>query len=305
MEIFYEGKDITDLVQVRQCLLSETSGGRCDSLKIEFENAAKWYAWGPEEDDQIFVAHGGVTTGVMFLNTVLPEDGKYSIFATSLPCKARAKTWNSFINKSIEEILRACAMASGMDYQIYGIDKGAIIPYAQQENESSAAFLNRLMMWEGAALKCVNGKYTAIGLSWAQQQEAQQTITVMPSQHGISYTRSGKRIRELAVETPFGSAKAVDLLAASTFPSVTVTGIPAGNAIQAGRYARGLLMNENRKCESLTVDSEFNPGFSAMARINIEGGTDATGEWLIEEAQHDLINLTSTARMRRCIQTIQ
>ena len=305
MEIFYEGKDITDMVQVRECLFHDVSGGRCDSLEITFENAAAWYQWGPEEDDQIFIAQGGVTTGVMFLNTVLPEDGRYRILATSLPCKARAKAWNSFINKNIEEILRACAMASGMDYQIYGVDKGTIIPYAQQENEICAAFLNRLMLWEGAALKCVNGKYTAIGIDWAQKQAAQQTITVMPSQRGVCYRRNGKRIREMSVETPFGTAKAVDLLAETTFPAVTMTGIPAKDAIQAGRYARGLLMNENRKCESLTIDSEFNPGFAAMARIDIEGGTDATGEWLIEEAHHDLINMTSTAKMRRCIQTIQ
>lgn len=305
MEIYYQGTDITGFVLVRKCIAEDASDGRCDSLELEFENAASWYDWGPKEDDEISVYHDGYDTGIMYLNTILPENGKFRILATSLPCKAREKTYRSFYKKSIEDIMYSCAMTSGMGYQIYGIDSKAVIPYIQQENESCAAFLSRLLKWEGACLKCVNGRYVAIGINWAQEQAVNQTIEITAKQPGINHAKNGMQIKELRLETPYGSARAEDLAVGSKHNAMTICNIPAHSNIQAGRYARGLLLHINRKCESLDIQSEFNPGFGAMTRINIEGSTDAIGEWIIEKAVHDFKNMTSTAKMRRCIRTIQ
>lgn len=304
MEIYYQGKDITDMVQVRKCIARDTSGGRCDSLEIEFDNAAGWYNWGPEEDDQIVVVCNGYDTGIMYLNTVLPEDGHFRILATALPCAARKKQYRSFTGKTIEEIMRACGMTSGMDFAIFGIDGQAVIPYIQQENEGAAAFLHRLLKFEGAVLKCVNGKFTAIGISYAQTRPVHQTIEIGANQAGAEYRRGGATYKSVTVKTPYAEAKAEDLLVASTHQQI-VLNLPARNNIQAGRWARGVLMYYNRQAESLTIESEFNPGFSAMTRIDITGCTDATGGWIIEEAEHDFYNRKSMAKLYRCIYTIQ
>lgn len=304
MEIYYQGTDITEMVRVRKCIARDTCGGRCDSLEIEFDNAAGWYSWGPEEDDQIIVTQNGYSTGVMYLNTVLPEEGHYRIWATALPCTARQKRYRSFAGKTIEEIMRACGMASGMDFAIYGIDGQATIPYIQQENESAAAFLYRLLKFEGAALKCVNGKYTAIGISYAQARPVHQTIEIGAKQTGAEYRRGGATYKSVTVKTPYAKATAEDLLVASTHAQI-ILNLPARNDIQAGRWARGVLMYHNRQAETLSIESEFNPGFSTMTRIDITGGTDATGDWIIEEAEHDFYNRKSRATLYRCIYTIQ
>lgn len=304
MEIYYQGTDITNLVEVRECISRDTCGGRCDSLQMEFENAAGWYNWGPKEDDQIIVAHNGYDTGVMYLNTVLPEDGRYKIMATALPCIARKKEYRSFTNRTIEEIMRFCGMVTGMRFAIYGIDGNTTIPYIQQENESAAAFLNRLLQWEGAQLKCVNGKYVAIGIGFAQDRQPNQTLEMSAKQQGTEYRRGGAKIKSVTVKTPYAKATAEDLIVASSHAQI-VLDLPASNNIQAGRWARGTLLHRNRKDEILTVETEFNAGFSALTRIDITGSTDATGEWLIEEAEHDFINKTSRAKMLRCIRTIQ
>ena len=89
MEIFYQGSNITDMVEVSRCTVRDTSRNRCDSLEIEFENAAGWYRWGPKEDDTIIVTQSGYTTGIMYVNTIQPEDDKYVIFATSLQTSQR------------------------------------------------------------------------------------------------------------------------------------------------------------------------------------------------------------------------
>lgn len=305
MEIIYEGYDITEWAQVRKCVCRDTAGNRCDSLDIEFENAAGWYNLEPKEDDQIIVSHNGYDTGVMYVNTIVPEDGRFRILATSLPCAARAKGYQSFTGKTIEEIMRACAISSGMDFQIFGIDGGTVIPYVQRENEGCAAFLSRFLRWEGAVLKCVNGKLTAIGIEYAQGREAHQTIEITADQPGMEYNRSGQAYRLLTVETPYASATAQDMSVPSNHSSITVNDAPARDSIQAGRWARGILLDENRKCETLIMPSAFNVGYTSMTRIDIEGSSDAVGSWLIQEATHDFIELKSTATMHRCITTIQ
>lgn len=305
MEIFYQGYDITVWARVTKCVSRDTAGNRCDSLDIEFENAAGWYNLEPKEDDQIIVSHNGYDTGIMYVNTILPENGRFRIFATSLPCAARAKGYQSFTGKTIEEIIRACAMSSGMNFQIFGIDRNTVIPYIQRDNEGCAAFLYRLLTMEGAALKCVNGMYTAIGITYAQGRDPHQTMEITADQAGMEYKRSGQTYRLLTVETPYAKATAEDVNVPSSHGGITRNDVPARNDVVAGRWARGLLLDLNRQSETVIMPSTFNVGYTAMTRIDIEGSSDAVGQWLIQEAQHDFVELKSTATMHRCVTSIQ
>lgn len=305
MEIYYQGTDITDMVQINACVVHDTSAGRCDSLELEFGNAAGWYSWGPEEDDKIIVAHNGYDSGVMYVNRIMPEDGKYKIIAASLPCKARAKGNMSFYNQTIEEIIRACAMASGMEYQILGIDGGTIIPYIERDGEGCGAFLHRLLTLESAVLKCINGRYVAIGMEYAQGLVAGQTVELSAKQEGTRYRRDGTTYKGVTVKTPYASAYAQDISVANSHAMLTINDLPAMNDIQAGRWARGKLLSLNRQCEKVVMQNTFNAGLTAMERIDISGDTDANGQWIVEEVEHDMINLTTTATLRRCIWSIQ
>ena len=121
MEIYYEGRRITDFVITRKCIVRDTAGDRCDSLELEFENSGVWFGWEPAEDDQIIVEHDGYDSGIMYVNTVIPEDGRFRILATSLPCSARRKAYASFYKQTIEDIMRTCAAESGMDIQILAL----------------------------------------------------------------------------------------------------------------------------------------------------------------------------------------
>ncbi len=305
MNLFYQGKDITDYIRIRSCIMRDSCGERCDSLKIQFENASSWYRWGLEEDDKIRIVHNGYDTGTLYLNTIFPQDGKYNVLASSLPCTARRKESHSFTGKTLEQIMRFCAMRSGMDFAIYGIDGSAEIPYIQQENESAAAFLNRLLRMEGAVLKCVNGRYAAIGILYAQRRNAGEAIRIMSTSRSAEYQRSGVTSKALTIRTPYADATATDKNVPSNHSRIVRNDIPAKSNLQAGRWARGLLLNMNRECETLKVESGFNSDFTAMTRVDVTGGTAADGEWVIKEAEHDFLNMTSTAVMHRCVTSIQ
>ena len=304
MKILYENTDISNMVQVKDCIVTDTCGNRCDSLDITFENAAGWYRWGPKEDDRIVVSLDGYDTGIMYLNTVMPEDGKYRIYATALPCKARACSCRTFIDNTIEDIMRSCARETGMGFQIFGIEGKNVIPYIQREYESCASFLARLLMFEGAALKCVNGKYTAIGIEYAQDRVAYKGFAVNYDQQNAYYTRIGTAYKSFEIKTPYVDVTATDTAVDDDHVSKTVS-LPVSNAVQAGRWARGLLLSINRECESIVLQADFEPLITAMTRIDITGNTDATGEWLVRKTEHDLINLKTTIKAHRCLRSIR
>ena len=305
MEVYYQGTDITDSVQVKSCIVRDNGGGRSDSLAIEFDNASSWHSWRAEEDNQIEITHNGYDSGIMYVNRITPENDVYTIIASSLPCKAREKGYRSFYKKSIEEIMRQCAMESNMDFSIYGIDEKIIIPYIERDNEGCAAFLDRLLVLEGATLKCVNGKYRAIGITYAQKREAIQTVTLEATQEGINYMQNGTVYKGVKIITPYGSGSAKDDNVPENHIWYTACGkIPAKSNIQASRWARGKLLDLNRKCEKLVMQTEFNPGLTALIRIDVDSSTKTAGQWLIQDVEHDLINLKTTATMHRCIWSI-
>ena len=305
MNIMYQNTDITGLVQVKSCMVTDTCGARCDSLDIVFENAAGWYRWGPKEDDQVIVSQDGYDTGIMYVNTVLPEDGKYRIYATALPCTARVKGYRSFQDKTIDEIMRICARETGMDYRLYGVNGDIVIPYIQRNGESCAAFLFKLLALEGALLKCVNGRYTAIGIEYAQDRDAYKGFRVTAEQRSAYYSRAGVTCKSLTVQTPYAQATAEDTAVDSTHMRKIVNDLPALNNVQAGRWARNKLLLVNRCCESLLLQADYDPLVTALARIDITGGTDADGQWIVEKAEHDLINLKTSIKAHRCLRTIQ
>lgn len=305
MEIIYQGTDITDYVNVRKCVHRDVSGGRCDALEMELDNAARWISWGPEQDDTILVADRGYSTGKLYLNTILPEDGKYRIIATSLPSTARQRAWASFEVRTLEQIMRECAALCTMDWRLYGIDKEIAYRYMERKNEGCAAFLDRLMRMEGAMLKCYDGRFTAIGILAAQSIQAAQHIELHADQPGVQYKkRDSAKWAALTVVTPYTSVTAQDD-SAKTIERRICTQYLAQDAVEAGRWARAMLLEHNRTAEQFTLRTEFNAGMTAMARVDVTGGTDADGAWIVDEAIHDFTNRKTTTKMLRCVTSIQ
>lgn len=305
MQLLYEGTDITHEVDVVKCVHRDVSGGRCDSVEIELENAAAWYRWQPQRDDMLEVQMDGYSTGALFLNSILPAAGKYRIIATSLPSTARRKAYASYEGMRISDIVDSCAAECGMDSALFGIEKDIVYPYLTRDKEGAPAFLSRILQREGAVLKALNRRLTAISIEYAQAMEAAQIITISADQPGTHYLRRDNvKLASITIKTPFASGNAEDTDAPYGQHEV-FTDYPAVDMMQASRWARGLLLFCNRASEELSVSMEFNPGLTAMTRIDIESMTDADGQWLIDEVEHDFFQRRSKAKLLRCIETIR
>lgn len=303
MNLYYNDIDITDRVNLTAAAVHDLSGGCCDYAELEFDNAALWISWNPKTDDRIEIVHGDYSSGILYVSVAYPDNGTYRMMVTAIPSTARRKLFVSYKNMSLENMTRSCAIECGMDYRMYGID-AVSYAYMLRNHENCAAFLERIANMEGAVLKCWNGRFTMIGILKAQKLAAMQTIEQSDSFQGFEYVKDEqKRKRKLTVITPYGRYTAEDTGAKGS-EEIIKTDVPAMNSAQAARWARGLLLTENRKAETLTINGTFNSGQTAMTRIDITGENDISGAWIVHEVVHDFINMTSTATLYRCIDTV-
>lgn len=304
MQLYYEGTDITGDVEVTRCVHRDMAGGRCDSADITLENAAAWYRWKPRRDDRIEIRRGGYTTGTLYLNAILPEEGRYRIVATSLPSAARQKRSASYENMTLADMMAACGAECGMGSALYGLDGSIACRWTARQEEGPGAFLSRIIRREGGVLKAVNGRFTAIGVLYAQGLKAGQLITLTADQPEAEYIRrEDVKYSSLTIETPYAGAIARDTGAAGAISRV-LTCHPATDGAQAGRWARGLLLMNNRQGEQLTLGMAFNAALTAMIAIEVEGQVDGAGSWLAEEVEHDFVEGRSRVKLLRQIKTI-
>ena len=305
IQLTWNGTDITGYCNITGCVHREAAGGKSDTLELQLDRAATWYRWGPEEGDTISADMDGYSTGDLYLTAIIPNGDQYRLIASGMKGAANRKAWDSFENKTFKEILDRCAAEIGMTGKIYGTDERLLEPYCLRKNEGVGKFLNRIAVMEGFKLKTWNGALRAIYLPWAEEQEPAQLMEINSKTSGVTYRRRKSAAwTGLTVKSPQVSALARDTgVSGNNMP--VITGLPATTAAEAGRWARNLLKDHNRQTEELRLEQRLNAKLGALTRIDITGETDASGAWIVEEAEHDLKNKSTSALLYRVTDTIR
>ena len=305
MELSWNGIDITESVNITGCVHRESAGGKSDCLELTLDHASRWYGYNPEEDDEIILTHGDYSTGKLYLNAVIPVGDQYRILATSVKRAAARKTWASYADITLQGLFDNCAAECGMDGKLFGIDGRLPYPFILRRNEGAAAFLNRIGEWEGLCVKARNGAFLGVSVALAQARESEAGFEISTKQEGVTWRRRDNlKYTGLTIQTPWAKATARDSGANGNNAPI-ITCLPAMDNAQAGRWARGLLLMHNRRTETLTIDKSLDTGLAPMARVEVSGSTAMTGDWLIDEAEHDLFNERTTVNLLRVIDTVK
>lgn len=303
LTLIYEGVDITDQVDIIECVHRDMSDCESDCLNLKLDHADKWFRWGPKKNDRLRVMRSSYDTGTLYLSAIAPEDGAYRIFATGAKSAAFPARWQSFEDKTLAAVMALCAGENGMGAKLYGVSGDLHYDYLLRQNEGAGAFLNRLLGYEGAVLKALDGNFTAIGIEWAQGISPMHQIELDSEQLDGKYThRRYLGWTGVTIDTPFGKGSARD--SGATGQGVTISGLAVDNDAQARRWAKGILLAHNRQSEILTIEMDFNPGYTAMVRADVSSRTDANGAWIIESVEQNLLDGRTKARMLRCVTTI-
>lgn len=152
LRVFINDEDITSSISVTGCIYEMHAEGEADSLEIHFaDTKRRWVGWKPsKEGDTVKITDGVVNSGVMFIESLKPSSGEYTLRAFSVPKSATNKKSRSFENMSLPQLAATVARDNKLSVKNYGVS-GIKYPYVQQRGKSDLAFLHERCKFAGAS----------------------------------------------------------------------------------------------------------------------------------------------------------
>lgn len=270
MKFYYAGVDITKDVFINRCEHDTYAGGRADTMRIRFVDSKNlWDAWSPQCGDEIRLTEQAADTGAMFIADTLPENGLFTIFATSLPPGAQARqsrVWEDFRFLQIAEDI---ASRHGLTVKSYGVTDRTYA-YIRQDNLSDFEFFNRLCLFESCALAVYDKQMIIYNEQAREGAAAVATIKIGADGHfrysdasacayGAAEIRSGDFYGKFTA--PNGDASRV------LRPSEQIACASSAEAIH---FAQGVLRAANKGLRRGDFRRKLTCNFAAGSVVNIE-----------------------------------
>jgi len=143
LNLYYNGTDIYDDVSVNYCVHEMYAEKQADTLVIRFNDTkGVWSKWNPADGDVIRFKEGASDTGKMFLRSMKPENGLFTIRAMSMPKSGTTKKSKSWEGVRFLQIANEVAGNHGLTFENYGCED-QVYPYLKQENETDFALFSR------------------------------------------------------------------------------------------------------------------------------------------------------------------
>ncbi len=304
MNIFYNGTDITEQVQVCGAQVHDHAGGRLDRIELCFRDPEQdWMRWGVRKEDEVRIVHQGFDTGTMFVDEYRAKAGVFSLGALSAPPAIRRCGTRAWENVRMEDILREFAVRAGMKMQTYGLPDNPSYTRIEQRLEPDIAWLNALCECESCALKVVDGALVVYYEPWLEQRAAIGEIALLDGTgHELETVTTGTyagccvraAYRGSFMAPGGGSGPWLEVEAARH-------GIQIGSQREAERFAKGLLRVQNKyerilRLKDQPLDMSVAGGSVLEVRVS---GAEWSGRWIVDCACHDLHRERTHLRLRK------
>ena len=171
MNLYYNGTDIYNDVSVAYCVHEMYAEKQADTLVLRFHDTnGTWSKWNPAAGDEIRLTEGASNTGKMFIHSINPENGIFTIRAMSMPKSGATKRSKSWEGVRYLQIGREIAANHGLTFRSFGcIDQ--VYPYLNQENEGDFALFSRLSMLEGNQMLIYDGNLVAYNEQYIESKD--------------------------------------------------------------------------------------------------------------------------------------
>lgn len=268
IQITYKGVDITDSVSINRCYHDMYACGRSDELHLRVNDASNlWDRWAPEVGDEIMVDYGTIGTGVMFVASATPMNGKYDIAAQSAPAsgyEARYKAWSMV---HLKQIGAEIAEKNGLSFASYGVED-RLYPYILQAGESDFSFLNTRAKLEGCAFLIFNKTLVLYSEPYMEAVEPSETLDVTLDGDYRYIDRRADLYASCIVESGIYSGSFSVGNDSGRILRPQGIGSVGGND-EAERFAKNLLRSVNKGCCGGFVRSQILPGYAAASTIQL------------------------------------
>lgn len=178
MNLYYNGVDIYGDVSVNYCVHEMFAEKQADTLVIRFNDTkGTWSKWQPAEGDTVQFKEGASDTGKMFVHSMKPENGLFTIRAMSMPKSGKTKKSKSWEGVRFLQLANEFAGNHGLTFQNYGC-ADQVYPYIKQDNETDFALFHRLCTLEGCQMLIFDGKLLAYNEQYIEGQTPAGSLSV-------------------------------------------------------------------------------------------------------------------------------
>lgn len=299
MRLFYNGSDIYPDVSVNYCVHEMFAEKQADGLVIRFNDTkGVWSKWNPANGDVIRFTEGASDTGKMFIHSMTPENGLFTIRALSMPLSGKTKKSKSWEGVRFLQLGNEIAQSHGLTFQNYGC-ADQVYPYLSQDNESDFALFSRLCMLEGCQMLIYDGRLLAYNEAYIEAQNVAGSLDV--DKNG-NFTYNDNRAAcygscEVNSGGFFGSFKAPG---STNVAVLRPDNIRATSNGEAARFAKGLLRNANKYGRTGRFSKSLLTGYAAasLLTLNTPKASAWDGSVFVYKVRHDFVGNKSTVYFR-------
>ena len=300
MKFFYNGTDIYSDVSVNYCVHEMYAEKQADTLVIRFNDTkGVWSKWNPAAGDVVRFTEGASDTGKMFIHSMKPENGLFTIRAMSMPRSGATKKSKSWEGVRFLQLANEIAKNHGLTFQNYGCTD-QVYPYLRQENETDFALFSRLCMLEGCQMLIYDGKLLAYNEQYIEGRTPAGTLEV---------DANGKFSYQDNRAACYGSCEVSSGIYSGKFKAPGTTNgavlrpdrpLPVTSNAEAARFAKGLLRNANKYGHTGQFSKALLTGYAAASLLRLKTAKASAwdGTVFVYKVRHDFVGNKSTLYFR-------
>ena len=300
MKFFYNGTDIYNDVSVNYCVHEMFAEKQADTLVIRFNDVkGVWSKWNPAAGDVVRFTEGASDTGIMYIHSMKPENGLFTIRAMSMPRSGATKKSKSWEGVRFLQLGKEIAGNHGLTFQNYGCTD-QVYPHLKQENETDFSLFSRLCMLEGCQMLIYDGKLLAYNEQYIEGQTPAGTLNVDENGNFTYYDNRAACYGSCEVSSGVysGLFRAPD--AVNTAVLRPDKPVPVTSNTEAARFAKGLLRNANKYGHTGQFSRALLPGYAAASLLQLK--TKKASAWdgtvFVYKVRHDFVGNKSTLYFR-------
>lgn len=298
-QLFYNGKDISDAVELAELEIQDSYGDQADAIDARMINSEnQWSDWKPQKGDSLSVTYDGYRSGTMWIDRIRQEDGNILLGAVSLPPDAKTKRTQIWEGISFPALAAEKAARYGLSVQLYGVP-GFSYSRLDQMGRGDFGFLQERAMLEGCTIKLQDNCLIVCSDPWLEAQPAAAVIEASNFIEEPYFSDSaGDTYRSCTIcwQACVGSFED----SGASGPNLMISDYPVFSISEAQRFAKNILRNHNRKEIVGEIAISLNTKMTAGNNISIVGMGLNDGDYFIDTAQHSIKAQVSRFTLHRC-----
>lgn len=298
LQLIYEGKDITNDVEIRKADLIDNAGGELDSLELHLNDPkGLWSQWKPEKNHVIQIKESGFDSGVMYADEIKQQRGL--VILKAIPMKQEAKTPNikAWDNVMFLGIAKELAIKHGLTLHVYGVQDQLYIR-VDQYDQADFEFLSWRCLLESCALKLSDGKLIIYSEPYIESQTTPKTLTPEDIDGDFLFRNKSSQI--------YGSCKIshkdiqYEFKDPNTYgPILKEFGIALGSLGEAQRFSKGLLRSKNKLEQTISGVIRLDAGIAAGITLKLINFGLADGNYFTNQVIRKFVEKRTVLKLRK------